>query len=217
MLRVDNLRVAPLPALSFEVAAGECLAIEGRSGSGKTRILRAIADLDPAPGHVRLEGLSRDEVSGAEWRRRVRYVPVDFGWWAPTLLAHGAQGAQGQKYRRLLSDLDIDEATARRAIELLSTGERRRAAFALSLADDPRCLLLDEPTDGLDAERAALVEELIRYQLLAGRTVVLVSHETGLLDRLATSRLQLTAPIDGPGRALGMPPLPPLASLGGRR
>ena len=203
MLRVEKLVVAPLPPLSFEVAAGECLGLEGRSGSGKTRILRALADLDSTPGDIRLEGTRRTEVSAPEWRRRIRYVAADFGWWAATALDHAPLGPAGPKYQRLLAELDIDAATAARPIDQLSTGERRRVALALSLADDPRCLLLDEPVAGLDVARAALVDELIRYQLLAGRAVVLVSHDAAHLDRLADRRLQLTA-TEPPG-ALPMP------------
>ena len=52
-------------------------------------------------------------------------------------------------------------------------------------------LLLDEPAASLDRQSAALVEELIRYQTLAGRSVILVSHDEGQVDRLAHARLQL--------------------------
>ena len=64
VLRIDYLAVPGLPALSFEVAAQECLAIEGPSGSGKTRLLRAIADLDPSEGYMFLEGIERRELTG---------------------------------------------------------------------------------------------------------------------------------------------------------
>ena len=62
MLRVEHLQAGTLPPLTFEVAAGECLAIEGPSGAGKTLLLRAIADLDPAPGQVFLNGAERNEM-----------------------------------------------------------------------------------------------------------------------------------------------------------
>jgi ABC-type multidrug transport system ATPase subunit len=192
MLRVEKLVVPPLPPLSFEVAAGECMGLEGRSGSGKTRILRAIADLDAAAGRISLDGKRQDKMTAPAWRRQVRFVSADFGWFAATALDHTPKGGAGQKFHRLLSDLDIDASAMRRPIEHLSTGERRRVALALSLADDPRCILLDEPSSGLDPARAALVDEVIRYQILSGRIVVLVSHDAAQLDRLADKRLQLT-------------------------
>jgi ABC-type iron transport system FetAB ATPase subunit len=95
VLRVDKLRIDGLPALSFEVAAGECLAIDGPSGAGKTRILRALADLD-APssltsgGHVMLDGVSRAELSAPVWRQRVRYIPAEPAWWAATARGHAS-------------------------------------------------------------------------------------------------------------------------------
>jgi ABC-type transport system involved in cytochrome bd biosynthesis fused ATPase/permease subunit len=73
----------------------------------------------------------------------------------------------------------------------LSTGERQRFALARALLDDARVLLLDEPCASLDAVSAALVEEAMRYQMLSGRSIVLVSHVEGQIDRLAQSRLQL--------------------------
>lgn len=194
MLRVEGLIVPPLPPLSFDVRPGECLGIEGASGAGKTRILRAIADLDATSGRVHFEGALKDELPAPEWRRLIRFVPAEPGWWAPDALGHTPPGTAGQKYRRLLADLDIGPDLFARPIEALSTGERRRIALALALADDPRCLLLDEPTAGLDPARASIVHELIRYQLLGGRVVVLASHDQGELGRLADQRLQLTPP-----------------------
>src|SRR5262245_65225496 len=104
MLRLDYLQVPGLPALSFEVAAHECLAVEGPSGSGKTRLLRAIADLDPASGYVHLEGLERGEVPGPEWRRRVRYAATEPRWWGPIVREHLTATA---KLDRLLSALAL--------------------------------------------------------------------------------------------------------------
>jgi ABC-type multidrug transport system ATPase subunit len=188
MLRIDNLRVGGLPPLSFEVPAQECLAVEGPSGSGKTRLLRAIADLDPAEGYVTLEGVERREVPGPEWRRRVRYASAEPAWWAATAREHFPATA---KLDRLLAALALDPALLDRPVAELSTGERQRLGLIRAVADEPRVLLLDEPTSALDAEAAALAEELIRFQMLAGRMVVLVSHDPQRIARLAHARLQL--------------------------
>lgn len=196
MLRVENLLIPPVAALSFEVRPGECLGLEGRSGAGKSRLLRALADLEPSTGDVTFEGARRDETRAPDWRRMVRYLPAESGWWAPTALDHAPHGPAGQKFQRLMAALEIDSVLQTRPLETLSTGERRRIAIALALADEPRCLLLDEPTSGLDPVRTALVDELIRYQLLAGRVVVLASHDQVELGRLADRRLQLTPPDD---------------------
>ena len=73
----------------------------------------------------------------------------------------------------------------------LSTGERQRLGLVRAIADEPRVLLLDEPTSALDAQAAALAEELIKFQILAGRLVILVSHNPQQIVRLAHTRLVL--------------------------
>jgi len=192
VLRIERLKVGSLPPLTFEVATGECLAVEGPSGSGKTRLLRAIADLDVAAGYVYLDGVERNEMSGSAWRKKVRFVAAEPAWWAETVRAHVPVEAHG-RFERIASSLGLEPAVLDRPVSVLSTGERQRLAIARSLLDEPPVLLLDEPCASLDSAAAALVEELIRFQTLAGRTVILVSHVAGQVQRLAHARLQLAA------------------------
>ena len=197
MLRVESLKVEPLPPLTFTVADGECLAVEGPSGSGKTRLLRAIADLDAAPGHVFANGAERREMRAPNWRRRVRYASSEPAWWTSTAREAFELKAADAPARldRLLAAMALNPILLDRPLSELSTGERHRLALARALIDEPRVLLLDEPTSGLDPQTAALVEELIRYQLLAGRTVVLASHDQAQIERLSHARLQLAKPL----------------------
>lgn len=188
VLRVDNLIVGGLPPLAFTVPTGECLAVEGPSGAGKTQLLRAIADLDPARGYVFLEGAERGEMSAAVWRRGVRYVAAEPGWWGDTGRVHMRSL---ERAVRLLAAVGLDASILDRPVAMLSTGERQRLALVRALADEPRALLLDEPTAALDQESAALVEELLKFQMLAGRCVLLVSHDAGQIERLAHARLLL--------------------------
>ena len=189
VLRIDYLSLPGLPALSFEIEARQCLAIEGPSGCGKTRLLRAIADLDPAAGYVFLEGVERREVPGPEWRRRVRYAAAEPAWWRPTAREHVPAT---DKLDRLLAALALDGALLDRPIGELSVGERQRLALLRAIADEPQVLLLDEPTSALDSQMVALAEELIKFQMLAGRTLVLVSRDAAQIARLAHMRLRLT-------------------------
>ena len=192
MLRVEKLRIGSLPSLSFAVADGECLAVEGPSGSGKTRILRAIADLDPNEGQLFLDGIERREMPATDWRKHVRYAAAEPGWWGdtPRQTLPATEFADARTLR-LLTALGLDETLIDRQISRLSTGERQRLALARALLDEPRVLLLDEPTAALDAGATEMVEEVIRFQLQARRSVLIASHDTELLDRLAHVRLQL--------------------------
>jgi ABC-type multidrug transport system ATPase subunit len=179
------------------VADGECLAVEGPSGSGKTRLLRAIADLDEAPGHVFVDGAERSETRAPKWRRRVRYASAEPAWWTAT--AREAFPLPGPdavtRLDRLMSAMALNPRLLDRPLSELSTGERHRLALARAMIDEPRVLLLDEPTSGLDPQTGAMVEELIRFQLLAGRSVVLASHDQSQIERLAHARLQLAKPL----------------------
>ena len=192
MLRVDRLVVRGLPPLSFEVPAGECIAVEGPSGAGKTGLLRAIADLEAAEGYVTLDGVEHREMPAADWRRKVRFVAAEPGWWAATARPQLA-ATSADKLARLLDALGLAPALLDRPILELSTGERQRLAFARALGDDPAVLLLDEPTAALDPAAQGAVEELIRFHLLSGRHAVLVSHDAGQIERLAHQRLILGA------------------------
>jgi phosphate-transporting ATPase len=93
MLSVRDLHRPNLLDASFELADGECIAVRGASGAGKTLLLRAIADLDPCEGSVELDGASRDLVAAPEWRAKVTYVPAEAGWWAETVAGHFAEWA----------------------------------------------------------------------------------------------------------------------------
>ena len=200
MLRIENLKAGGLPPLSFKLADGECLVVEGPSGAGKTRLLRAVADLDPAAGQVFLDGAERREMIGPAWRGLVRYVSAEPAWWTDTARGGIRAAAAGDRIRRLCDALALEADTLDRPLIQTSTGERQRLALVRALADEPRVLLLDEPTAALDAGTAALVEELIRYQMLSGRAVLLVTHDTAMADRLTTLRLELAPPRPSPQR-----------------
>lgn len=188
VLKLDNLKVHGLEPVSLEVGKGECLAVQGASGSGKTVLLRAIADLDPAEGLVALEGTDRAALSGPQWRRKVRYAAAEPGWWAETPEPHfqDAKAARG-----LVESLGLDAELLERPISRLSTGERQRLALARALEDGPEVLLLDEPTGALDAKATKRAEKLLKEQLKAGRAMILVSHDPAQISRLAGRRVTL--------------------------
>ena len=161
----------------FDLAldGGECVSILGKSGSGKSVLLRLIADLDPGTGEVELDGRSRDHWPAPEWRRRVVYQAAEPAWWAPTAGDH-FRAADAAMVESLLPGLDLAPELLRADVARLSTGERQRLALVRSLVVMPRVLLLDEPTASLDAASVRAVEALLRSRLEAGLAVLLVTH-----------------------------------------
>lgn len=189
--------------MTFSVKEGECLAVEGPSGSGKTRLLRAIADLDPAPGQIFLNGAERNEFSGPEWRKRVRYASAEPVWWTETArdVFDLKQKSAGERLARLLAALVLPVNILDAPLAQLSTGERQRLALVRAVFDDPQVLLLDEPASALDTETAARASELLDFQLRAGRSVIIAVHEHSPVSRLAHFKLQLAKPASNPALA----------------
>lgn len=188
MLTVEGLTLHGGLTLSFEVAAGDCLAVMGPSGSGKTLLLRALADLDPVSGKIYLNGRERLDYSGPEWRSHIRCFAAEPGWWDEVARPHFPETGDLEP---ALEELGLAPALLDRPIRELSTGERQRLALVRGLVDDPCILLLDEPTSALDADARGRVEDLISRALKREKGIVLVSHDETLARRLAKRKLVL--------------------------
>lgn len=186
MLNIDGLRRPGLTVASFGVDAGECVAVMGPSGSGKSLLLRAIADLDPNEGEVRLNGTLRSGTPAPDWRRQVVYVPAESGWWADTVVVHFADVSAA---RPILQALQLPDDCLHWPVSRLSTGERQRLALARALCLRPPVLLLDEPTAALDEDAVAAVEHLLLRELDAGHVMLLVTHDAAQARRLAKRML----------------------------
>lgn len=189
MLDVIGLRTKAGGPVDLRVARGEIVALRGPSGSGKSLILRAIADLDPAEGEVALEGTARATIAAPEWRRRVALVPAESGWWADRVGDHFHEGAD---VRPLLAALGLSDDTLEWEVRRLSTGERQRLAIARALALEPAVWLFDEPTAALDAEAAALVERLLTQGRDRGAAILMVTHDAAQAERLGARSLHLS-------------------------
>ncbi|MEK9754085.1 MAG: ATP-binding cassette domain-containing protein [Rhodospirillaceae bacterium] len=188
LLVVEGLSRPGLEPARLSVAAGACVAVIGGSGSGKSLLLRAIADLDVNEGEVRLDGAARSAMSGPAWRRRVVYVPAESGWWRDRVGEHfeDPDGIVGVLHRLGLPAECMDWEVSR-----LSTGERQRLALARALSLAPPVLLLDEPTSGLDEETTLKVEAILHEKMARGTAIVLVSHHDDQARRLAGARYRM--------------------------
>lgn len=208
-LTVSDLRVtAPggrvllsLPGL--DLPAGRSLAVRGPSGAGKSTLIHALAGLlTDVEGMVRwgeTDLLSLPAAARAAFRRaRVGLVFQDFllfeelGAEANAALAAGFSPASQratirQRARSALARLGLGESSGRLAASF-SGGERQRIAIARALAHDPAVILADEPTASLDRAAAdRLIDDLVALSREEGRTLIVVSHDPVLTERLDRS------------------------------
>ena len=188
MLKVSAITINELAPISFELAAGECLGVSGDSGCGKTRLLRAIADMDEVAGTVCIDDLCRDDVSGANWRKQVAMLPAESQWWFDTVAPHFPETDIDFASPDFIS-LGFSPAVKNWSVTHCSSGEKQRLSILRLLANQPKVLLLDEPTANLDAENTHKVEALIADYLAEHKAAAIwVSHNPEQLKRVATSR-----------------------------
>ncbi|HHO51696.1 MAG TPA: ABC transporter ATP-binding protein [Deltaproteobacteria bacterium] len=177
--------------LSLSVEGGEIYGLLGPNGAGKTTTLRMLATLvEPDGGQITLDGVDRIR-EPLRARGIMAYVPAEAG--LPERLSP-------REVVRLFANIQGTAHAAERTDELLermgagpyadtpcsdlSTGMKRRVVLARALIHEPRVLLLDEPTDGLDVPGRRDVLALVREQAEAGRAVILSSHIMGEVERV---------------------------------
>lgn len=190
MLHIHGLTRPGLQRVDLDVDAGTCIAIRGSSGAGKSLLLRAIADLDPADGDVSLKGANRNDIPAPIWRKRVVYVAAESGWWDETVGDHfeNPDIAAGYLVRLGLGDDAMSWPVSR-----LSTGERQRLALLRAIILTPEVMLLDEPTSALDPEATAKVESILHEKCAAGTAIILVTHDKAQSARMAEHSFVMNA------------------------
>jgi ABC-type Mn2+/Zn2+ transport system ATPase subunit len=196
-LRFEHVTVAyqqtvAVEDVSFELQAGEFMGVVGPNGSGKTTLLRCILGLErPVSGVVAVLGFGAPDL--AHVRRRIGYVPqrrsIDPGFPvsvrdAALMGLYGSLGVlrrpSAEDRRRVDTVLDAVGllAMADHVAGHLSGGQQQRLLIARALAQDPRLLLLDEPTSAVDvATRGAIVDLVRRLHAERGLTTVYVTHD----------------------------------------
>jgi len=189
MLRIASIVRPGLAPTSFSLSDGECVALSGPSGSGKSLLLRAIADLDPNDGEAYLDDTPRSEMQAPEWRRQVTYLPAEPGWWAERAGDHFTDIAATEA---LAARLGLPDDVLKAPVSRLSTGERQRLALIRCLGVDPKFLLLDEPTAALDPESCKVVETLLEEVRQKGTGILWVTHDADQAKTVAARRFNMT-------------------------
>jgi ABC-type iron transport system FetAB ATPase subunit len=186
-LRAVGLQFQEYGPYHFELKSGSCTSLSGASGAGKTRLLRALADLDDHTGEVFFDEVECRTLSAPQWRRQVGLLPAEILWWYPTVGEHF-----GQVQTALLTTVGFDLDVLKWQVSRLSMGERQRLGVIRMLSNHPGVLLLDEPTSNLDAHNTDIIEKLIdEYRNTNHAAVLWVSHGAAQRGRVASKHLHL--------------------------
>ena len=215
MLEVKNLKKSfgdfvAVKGISFNVRKGEVLGFLGPNGAGKSTTMRMITGfMPPTSGTAVICGY---DISGnpVEAKKCIGYLPES----APSYRAMTVEdflafiarvrGFEGAKCRSKVSEV-IEKArlqpVARRTIDTLSKGYRQRTCFAQAIIHDPKVLIMDEPTDGLDPNQKFTVREMIK-EMSAEKAIVISTHILEEVDAVCSRAIVIS---DGEIKADGTP------------
>jgi ATP-binding cassette subfamily B protein/ATP-binding cassette subfamily C protein LapB len=196
-LHLDKNERPALDNISLEIKPGEKVGIVGRSGSGKSSLLRALAGLhkvEPGKGQVLIDGVAVAAYATPVRMRCIGYKPQEPFIFDGSLASNIFVGdrVDSKVYEAALVVSSVDDLIARGELRLdqilkapgnLSGGQRQMVALARTVAGMPAVMLLDEPTTGIDlATEARIIERLRAFS--AQRTVVIATHSTALLKQM---------------------------------
>src|SRR5690554_1329457 len=190
MIEVNNLKktykeVTALNGLTFNANDGEITGLLGPNGAGKTTCLRSLYGLiKPDSGSVEIDGLS-PAVKPLEVRRNIGIFPDKFGLYERLTARehirfiaelHGFRGdAMKEQVERVIAELNMSDIADRRT-QGFSQGQRMKVALAQAIVHQPKNLILDEPSRGLDVMSTRILRELMYGLREQGRCILFSSH-----------------------------------------
>ena len=190
MLEVKDLRksfgsFAAVKGVSFSVNEGEVLGFLGPNGAGKSTTMRMITGfLPPTSGTAVIDGhdISADPIAA---KRALGYLPESAPSYRAmtvrdylafvTSVRHDACPDVKKAADAVIAKAKL-ETVAGQTIETLSKGYRQRTAFAAAIIHDPKVLVMDEPTDGLDPNQKFTVREMIKAMAAEGKAIIISTH-----------------------------------------
>ena len=190
---LGKVPVEALRGVNLKVEKGDFLAILGPSGSGKSTMLNLIGALDkPTSGVLKIDGVDVSKLNEnqlADLRRRIGFVFQFFNL-IPRFtakdnvelsmaIADASRAERGKKAEELLEMVGLKDRKKHKPAEL-SGGQQQRVAIARALANNPRFLLLDEPTGNIDSKTANEIIGIVKNLNEKGVTIVMVTHDQSL-------------------------------------
>ncbi|WIE57191.1 ATP-binding cassette domain-containing protein [Curtobacterium sp. MCLR17_031] len=194
--------------LSFDVAPGETFGLLGSNGSGKTTTIRALLGITtPTAGTLTIDGRPYRPATGG-----IGYLPEERGLYRKESVIdvmtyfgrlRGLRGAEATAWSMdYLARVGLADR-AKLRVDKLSGGQQQKVQLGITIMDQPRLLILDEPTKGLDPVNRRLLLDLVDERKADGATVVLVTHQMDEVERLCDRILLLK---DGRAAAYGSVP-----------
>jgi len=212
-----------LKGINLDMKAGEFVSVIGKSGSGKSTLLNMITGIDrPSGGEVIVNNTLVHELSEnqmALWRGRNLGIVFQFFQLLPTIsvienvmlpMDFCNTYPMRQREKRALELLELVELSehAYKMPTALSGGQQQRVAIARALANDPPIIIADEPTGNLDSKTADKIFQLFKNLVVQGKTIVIVTHDSGLAKRAERTALIADGEIVNEFVLKAMPTLP---------
>jgi len=203
---LGKVPVDALRGVDLKIKRGDFVAILGPSGSGKSTLLNLIGALDqPTEGKVFIEGVDVSQLNDnqlADLRRSIGFVFQFFNL-IPRLNARGnvelpmtipglSRTERRERAEELLETVGLKERVNHKPAEL-SGGERQRVAIARALANNPKFLLMDEPTGNIDSKTAEEIIGLVKRLNEKGVTIIMITHD----QQLASHAKRMVKMLDG--------------------
>ncbi|MDQ0215523.1 ABC-2 type transport system ATP-binding protein [Oikeobacillus pervagus] len=183
-----------IEALTFSVQPGECLALCGGNGAGKSTIIKMMTGIyTPSSGSISLNGFNVSKKEN-QYKKQFAYMPDNI-YFPPSLSGEEVlqyfadlQGANRSEVDDLLRLVGLYEERKKK-VKVYSKGMQQRIAFAQSLLSDSPIWILDEPTNGLDPYWVHRLKEIVLAKKAEGKTIVFSTHILSVVEDIADTLL----------------------------
>ncbi|RDH82538.1 MAG: hypothetical protein DIZ80_09640 [endosymbiont of Galathealinum brachiosum] len=191
LLNIKKLHFLHCGPISLQLKETEISGLSGASGSGKSRLLRALADLDDHSGDIILDDINQQSIDAHLWRQKIVLLSAETSWWFDTVGEHFSVYSESILRKQLVL-LGFSDDCLHWSVARLSSGEKQRLGLLRLLQNQPDVLLLDEPTANLDRNNTELFEKfVIDYLHTRSACAIWISHDHDQLQRVCQNKYVL--------------------------